>query len=181
MGLLSKEDVKPFIDNGFDVLIETGTGPGAKTVLNIHNEFKEIHTIEISESVYNSNEVSLKRLDNVYTYLGDSGDLLKDILEKNKDKKCVIWLDAHFSGGNTGLSDKYGECPIIEEIKLLKLLDTPPIVLIDDVQYFLAPPPATRHKQEDWPTFNLIMEELRKINKNYKEENVRDGIYLVKY
>ncbi len=181
MGKLQEKDIKEFVDKGYDTFIETGTGPGAVTIHNIKEAIKEIHSIELSEKIYNSNKNLLKDKKNINLYLGDSAIILKDIIENNKSKKCIIWLDAHFSGGDTKKSETFGECPIIEEIKMLSTLETPPIIFIDDAAYFLSPPPAENHKQEDWPTFDLIKKEIIKINKNYKEENIRQDIYLFKY
>jgi len=181
MGKLHIEDIKEFVDKGYDTFIETGTGPGAITIHNIKDSFKEIHSIELSETIFNSNKNLLKNENKIKLYLGDSAILLKDIVKENKSKKCIIWLDAHFSGGLTKKSEKFGECPIIEEIKILNIFETPPIIFIDDAAYFLNPPPAKNHKQEDWPTFELVKNEIIKIDKNYKTENVRQDIYLFKY
>jgi len=178
MGKLSIEDINGFIGDGYNTLVETGTGPGAITVNNLKGYLDQIHSIELSEEIFRENVGLLSNDKNVRLYLGDSAIILSDIVHNNIDRKCIIWLDAHYSGGITGKSNDFGECPILKEIEILGNFITPPIILIDDCDYFLEKPPADNHKQEDWPSFDQIEEKILGINKNYKSELVRGDIYL---
>jgi hypothetical protein len=178
MGKLLIEDIEEFVKRGYDTLIETGTGPGAITVNNLKSHLDQIHSIELSEEIFRQNSGLLAGERNVRLYLGDSAILLKDIVDSNKDKKCIIWLDAHYSGGVTGKSENFGECPILKEIEILGDLRTPPVILIDDCDYFLEKPPVDHHKQEDWPSFDQIRLKVLGINKDYKSEFIKDDICL---
>jgi len=81
---------------GIDVMIETGTYLGDVP----HHEkrrFKCIHTIEISEDLYNRAKTRLAPWPNIICHHGDSAEILERILE-GINERAVFLLDAHWSG-----------------------------------------------------------------------------------
>lgn len=115
------------------VLVETGTYLG-DMVLSQLDQFKTIHSIELSHNLYKKNLILFKSAKHVKLHEGDSGKVLK-ILIPQLTERAMFWLDGHYSGGVTALGDK--ECPIIEELDAIfksKIKDH--ILLIDDARCF---------------------------------------------
>ena len=108
--------------------IETGTylGEGIKSVLT---NYENIHSIELSEKWYNYNVDQFKQHQNVKMHLGDSKKILPELLS-TINEPVTIYLDAHYSGGETAFGDE--ECPLLFELELLKTREYDDIIIIDD-------------------------------------------------
>lgn len=108
--------------------IETGTylGDGIKCVLN---NYKMIHSIELSDKWYQHNVDQFKNNDNVTMHLGDSKKILPHILN-NINEPVTIYLDSHYSGGTTAYGDE--ETPLLFELEILKNRNYDDIIIIDD-------------------------------------------------
>ena len=108
--------------------IETGAylGNGIRCVLN---NYKNVHSIELSEKWYNHNVEQFKNNNNVKMYLGDSKKILPELL-KTINEPVTIYLDAHYSGGSTALGDE--ETPLLFELEILKNRTYDDIIIIDD-------------------------------------------------
>ncbi len=64
-----------------DVFIETGTYAGETTaVAHQLNAFKEIHTIELGQKMYEAACNRFKDIENIYCHHGSSAEKLKEIL-----------------------------------------------------------------------------------------------------
>lgn len=98
---------------GCNILIETGTCLG-DTSAACSDSFDEIHTIELSDTLYKKVSERFAGINKIHCYHGDSAKILPDILAKiNKEENFLIfWLDAHYSRGITAKGDV--ETPIIE-------------------------------------------------------------------
>jgi len=98
-------------------------------------EFTEIHSIEIKSEHHAYAKKRFQYDSNVKLYLGNSAELLPQILERVKDQ-ITFWLDAHIGGGRKSTWGK-DPCPLIQELTAIK---THPIkthtILIDDIQMF---------------------------------------------
>jgi len=108
--------------------IETGTylGEGVKSVLTT---YENIHSIELSEKWYNYNVEQFKQNPNVKIHLGDSKIILPELLN-TINEPVTIYLDAHYSGGETAFGEE--ECPLLFELELLKMREYDDIIIIDD-------------------------------------------------
>jgi hypothetical protein len=108
--------------------IETGTylGNGITCVLNNYNN---IHSIELSNKWYDYNVEQFKNNKNVKMYLGDSKQILPELL-KSINEPVTIYLDAHYSGGTTAFGDQ--ETPLLFELDILKNRKYDDIIIIDD-------------------------------------------------
>lgn len=108
--------------------IETGTylGDGIKCVLN---NYDNVHSIELSDKWYNYNVEQFENNKNVKMYLGDSKKILPTLLN-NINEPVTIYLDAHYSGGETAFGDE--EAPLLFELEILKNRKFDDIIIIDD-------------------------------------------------
>lgn len=144
----------------YDLFIETGLYDGTNIASMYTNGL--LKNVDIAYSI----ELNEKFIDNAYLKFpflknsninllhGDSGLLLEDIFKKNNSKKILVWLDAHYSAGDTAKSGKFGECPIIAEIESLKHLKIKPTIIIDDVGCFMSEKP---YYYDGWPKIENII------------------------
>lgn len=119
------------------LFIETGTFRGW-TSLWASKIFEKVKTIEFSEEIYKKTKSDLKDLLNVDFIFGDSRKELSKIIPEI-NTSSIFWLDAHWcSFGSYGEND---QCPLLDEIDLIKTSKHQNIILIDDARLFTAPPP----------------------------------------
>lgn len=123
-----------------DIFIETGTYMGG-TSKWASGQFKEVHTIELSESLYNQVKDELLAEGNITPHLGDSRNVLPEILANIK-RNIVFWLDGHYSAGVTAGKDD--PCPLLKELEIILSRVNDDIILIDDARCLLG--------DEGWPT-----------------------------
>jgi hypothetical protein len=112
------------------VAIETGTYKGETT--KVLAKFADsVTTIEADFGYYKRSKQSLQSFKNIIVLHGDSGVLIESALPSNQIN-CVLWLDAHYSGGNT--AGVLNHCPIMSELRLILPSRKPSntIILIDD-------------------------------------------------
>ena len=98
--------------NGSTTFVKTGTFHG-DTTRWAASRFEIVHTIERAENLYNLHSEELARIKGVNPHLGDSRDILPQIVEAIHGQKAVFWLDGHWSGGDT--AGKSDECPLLGE------------------------------------------------------------------
>ena len=108
--------------------IETGCylGNGLKEVAP---HYTIVHSIELSDKWYNYNVDQFKFHTNVKMHHGDSKKVLPELLDSIREP-VTIYLDAHFSGGNTAFGDE--ETPLLQELDLLAMRPYDDIIIIDD-------------------------------------------------
>jgi hypothetical protein len=116
----------------YDCFIETGTLNGC-TIFSLEPYFNKLYTIEFSEKYYinTKNKYSGNKINFI---LGDSAVVFETLLPNITDN-CIFFLDGHWSGGDTGHSNK--DCPLCEEITHINNLFTnDAIIVIDDFRLF---------------------------------------------
>jgi hypothetical protein len=131
----------------YPYFIETGTLNG-DTIFSLEHFFNKLYTIEFSEKYYNNtrNKYNGNKINFI---LGDSSLVFKSLLP-NINNKCIFFLDGHWSGDDTGHSDK--DCPLEEEITHINnLFKYEAIIIIDDFRLFGLDKSIIGH---DWSKIN---------------------------
>jgi hypothetical protein len=140
---------------GIRHFLETGTHRGA-TAAWAAEHFEHVVTIEASEALYRAAVAAHGHLGNLRLVLGDTRLVLPGEVER-LDGPAVVWLDSHWSGG-----ESYGEaleCPLLFEIETLRGADEDHYLFIDDARLFVAPPPRP-HDMDQWPGLVQVTEAL---------------------
>lgn len=150
------------------VFIETGTYLG-QTSRWAASRCREVHTIELSESLYQRISPSLVRK-GIKAYRGDSSEVLETILKDLEAESVVIWLDAHWSGGITARADS-GDTPVKSEIlQVEEWLRAHPgsrvALLVDDLRDF--------ERDSEYPRLDFLLEFARR---NDLEVQVANDIF----
>lgn len=144
--------------------VETGTYLGDSTAVAAEL-FEKVHTIELSESLYNQAKKRFAHYLHVELHHGDSSELLPLVLTTIHNN-TLFWLDGHFSKGNTAQGEK--NTPILEElaaIKNAKMHDA--IILIDDIRLFQNTQPYPDPSLMGYPTFQQLCAALQILDSSY--------------
>ncbi|WP_428386634.1 hypothetical protein [Mucisphaera sp.] len=137
--------------------IETGTYLG-QTASWAASQFADVHTIEAQSSLH---EAAKQRFPDqgISWHLGDTRTCLPRVLKELKGPG-IFWLDAHWSGGITFGEAAEDECPLLEELAILRSDLRDHFILIDDARLFLSPPQQP-HRIESWPSIDRVIDALR--------------------
>lgn len=165
-----------------DAFIETGTFLGESSA-RAAKIFKEIHTIEIDQNLFNLSKNDLSIYPNVICHLGDSAKVLSLVLQ-NLKLKSLFWLDGHYSGTchagfNTGLGDEI--TPIFAELKAIEdagMKDA--VILIDDIRCFDEMLPITNPGHmavAGYPNILHVLPAIKQINPNYTFKIFGDTLF----
>ncbi len=163
-----EEDFLEMIERATAALhfIETGTYLG-DTTQKASEHFAAVSTIELDKKLYQKAQKRFKRQTDITLYQGDSAKLLPELLENQTDK-LVIFLDAHYSLGETAQGPS--NTPILHELEVIQTsgIDTA-ILIIDDIRMFYTPITSVAGTFiEAYPTLNEIVEQILAINPDYQ-------------
>ena len=123
---------------GAKCLIETGTFLGVTTA-RCARVFDRVFTIELDIRLATKAGAYLRRFANVEALQGDTVTLLPQIIARDDVRDVVVFLDAHFSGGQTMQSD--GMEPAVSELSILAdYADRICGVVVDDFRLFGVEP-----------------------------------------
>lgn len=119
------------------IFIETGTADGDGVECALKAGFDLIYSIELNPFLFEECKKRFKKNKNVHLICGSSEVELPKILE-NVNKPFVLWLDAHWSGGNYigELMDVY----LPKELRSIlnysdKFNDS--VIMIDDMNHYI--------------------------------------------
>ncbi len=157
----------------FTTFVETGTFEG-DTVRAVRGLFPEIHTIELSETLYTGAAEAFRHTEGIHVWQGRSADQLRKLRQMLKGRQVLYWLDAHWCVAE-GTAGQGSECPLLDELDAIECLGGADVVLIDDARLFLAPPPPPS-SAEQWPGLNEVMEKLRALSQAHEIMVVNDVI-----
>ncbi|MBP9842271.1 MAG: hypothetical protein KBC64_07625 [Simkaniaceae bacterium] len=124
-----------------DTFFETGTFDG-KTTVNASQFFKHVITVEIYEPLFKRIQPKFRSYRNIASYFGNSSQLIASI-GKELQGTTLFWLDAHYSGKGTGVSDSVNSgsaeaiTAIREELAAIHTVGIQDcVILIDDIRGF---------------------------------------------
>ena len=151
-------EYKPIVN-----FVETGTHKGGTTFWAA-KYFKQVYTIEIDEAMSKSTASVPHCPTNIEFLVGNSKEVLPQLMERGLEGNCLFWLDGHwcFLGGG-----EEEECPLIEELDAIRRLQNS-ILMIDDARCFLGKMPRP-FKSEQWPRIDEIF---RKISENFPNHRI---------
>lgn len=141
MGYLSRFDIGKLIkEYNLDYFIETGLGEGKGLRYALGFPFKEYHSIEISQEMFNQGVKKFLDLKNVKLHSVTTRDILPLIL--NLEGNILFWMDAHLPDWLWGKSfshlDKDLKLPLEEELKIIQKYrpNNKDVFLCDDLRIY---------------------------------------------
>jgi hypothetical protein len=150
------------------VFVETGAYEGVGISAAIDAGYKRIISIEIAEIYLNLCKEKFKDKPCVELVLGDSADILGDVIS-TINEPITFWLDGHYSGGNKP-KGKYLS-PLLQELEYIKAHKIKEhTILIDDV-WCWKEKDNIYHNGFDIDT---LVNNIKEINSKYKIEFI-DG------
>jgi len=160
-----KEYAKKF---QLQVFVETGTYVGCM-VHAIDDVFDEIYSIEIGQELYERAKKEFTGKNHITILQGDSVDVLPVVLAR-LERRCLFWLDAHYSGGITTKGPK--NTPIIEELHhIFKHSVRGHVILIDDARNFTG-------NDDDYPSIQELQDLVASIGSSWTFE-IKDDIIRI--
>ena len=143
-----------------NTVIETGTHRGAGAY-RWSKFFDTVHTVELSEELYQGNLKRYGHIDSINFHMGSSVEFLTEFLP-TVDDRCIIMLDAHGSGGDTTFDESVGRygSPVLGELLAIKKNSkrNDHVIIIDDTDDFGT---------LDYPSKNEVRDLALEINPNY--------------
>jgi len=125
-------------ETGARIFIEAGTFHGV-TAERCASVFERVFTIELDEKLYERAAKRLARKRNIEAIRGDALIALPKVLEDESVSDALIFLDGHFSGGETAHGDLAE--PAVEELEVLsKYRNKIKAIVVDDFRCFGTEP-----------------------------------------
>jgi hypothetical protein len=132
-------------------IVEVGSFKGV-TTRRLSYVFDTVVSIEIVPSLYEEAKARCADRANVEVLLGDGSEMLPMVMEKASS--ALLYLDGHYSGGQTGQSDEPE--PVLKELDLIAAhLDHVNAVVIDDYRLFGVEP--------GWPRKSEVVRKLEAV------------------
>ena len=165
---LGRGIIKP-LDNKYSVL--DAIEGKCDSIGILHSGYERIYSIELVEKYYNLNKEQFKNSKNVTIVHGDSSIKLDELLS-NINEPVTVFLDAHWSGGDTGRIGK--DTPLLEELDILKKRKYNDIIIIDDTRHIGKSGNAGRKGNKNYPPmkFDWSYITLSDIEKRIKENYI---------
>lgn len=142
------------------IYVETGSLEGNSVEKALEAKYDVLHTIDADPHYYNFCKDKFKNNGKVTCHLGNSTDVLKELLPTIKES-CVIYLDAHFGS-------EHGEyTPLMSELNVIKDYGNKNnTIAIDDIRLLQG---TGDQCQGQIPyTKQQIEDKLKEINPNYE-------------
>lgn len=136
---------------GANTVIEVGSFKGV-TTRRLARLFDVVHSIEIDPGLYDVAKRRCADRPNVTVHLGDGKKVLADIAPNVR--RCIAFLDGHFSGEGTGMGDEPE--PVLAELDIIaRHLGNFVGIVVDDFREFGV--------AEGWPRKSEVMAKLERV------------------
>jgi hypothetical protein len=168
LGTLSREfvlDLRGALN--LRTFVETGTYLG-DTLAQLSGDFDSFHSIELSLDHYRRAVARFADHPQIHLINADSMAGLATALGRLPADRALIWLDAHYSGGDTAKGQS--NTPVVSELRaILAHPQRSDIILIDDLRNFwLARPGFLRHEAlQGYPSARDLVELLNSGTRQY--------------
>jgi FkbM family methyltransferase len=159
---------------GREVLIESGTCYG-NTVAAVLDLFSEIWTVELAPLLRAQAVARFASAPHVHCVLGDTTDVLPGLLTQASGRPALLWLDGHWSEGDTARGER--ETPIVAELEAVLSRPERYVVLVDDARCFSGRPHDCTRVHEDYPSLGWVRD--RALSAGYTWELADDVVRLV--
>ena len=147
-----------------EVFVETGTFEG-EAVQRVRPYFEEIHSVESSEKYFASASERFRKDQAIHLYLDDSSRFLRQLFPQMRNRPVLYWLDAHWCEADAS-AGKSAQCPLLQELEAMDILNSQSAILIDDARLFLCPPPLP-HEVRQWPDFDSLIKRLHSLSSHH--------------
>ena len=137
---------------GVETFIETGTYRGDTVALAMAH-FKSVYSVDCVADNVRAAQARFAHHPPTMLGLGNSPDFLQQVLKPLGNSSVLFWLDSHWDGQG---AEPEVPCPLLDELHAINNSQIDAFIVIDDVRYFLAPPPAP-HTPSKWPTISQLM------------------------
>lgn len=140
------------------VFIETGSADGDGIECALKSGFEKIYSIELNPILFEKCKEKFKNNKNVHLFCGSSEIELPKILELI-DEPFVLWLDAHWSGGDYigELMDVYLPKELNSIKQYSKKFDDS-VIMIDDMNHYM-------HNTEFCKLIESLVNDIKKTGK----------------
>lgn len=156
-----------------DIFVETGTFRG-ETLDIVKHQFNQIYSVELSNHYYEEAKLKFGCDPKINLIHGDSAEALKAMMPSLQECPVIFWLDAHWCVADQTAGER-SQCPLLDELKVIKKLNDESVIIIDDARLFLATPQVP-HEVSDWPTFHEIIQALFSLSERHRISVVNDCI-----
>lgn len=151
-----------------DAFVESGTYLGA-TTNKAADVFKEVHTVELSQELFNKAQERFKGRNTIFLHQGNSGIIFSTLLPKISSR-VLFYLDGHYSGGITAQGPL--NTPVLDELYAIRdAKKSDAVIMIDDIWLFqnsLYPEKIRGTCKEGYPTLSQVVNILLQINNDYQ-------------
>jgi len=151
---------------GLRAFVETGSYKG-DSISALLPYFDDLYSVELGQHLYEFCAWRFADAPTVHLHLGDSPGFLREML-RSLERPALFYLDAHWSMEDTARGDT--DTPIVAELEVLRELDPPNVIIIDDARLFGSDPA--------YPTVDWAMDYVRDAFRGYRTEVVADEIII---
>lgn len=161
------------------VYIETGLHEGKRLVMSAPF-FVRVHGIELDPHWHSVCAEKTRSEKHVTVHLGDTRELLPEVLAQYPDTPCFVHLDAHFC--QTDPPIQKSEFPLWDELRLLRNRRVRDIVSVDDVHNFGKARDDLRYTSDAVEWEGVTTENILEFfgDQVYDSRTVKDGFLIWK-
>lgn len=150
------------------VFVETGTFRG-NMVFAQQFQFDELYSIELDQTLFQRATERFRTQPHIRILQGDSGKVLP-VLIPGIGRRCLFWLDGHYSGGETARGES--DTPVMQELEAIFADPRDHVILIDDARLFTG--------KDGYPTLERLRSWVLERTKGYSVTMEDDIIRIVK-